>query len=95
MIVKMYVLQDFLMILMRNLWSFTDPLISRHGRRYPIIADSGVNYHVFKDKEFFNSLFPASDQVILGDGKTALEIKGIGIVQCSIAGNIITINNVQ
>jgi hypothetical protein len=28
---------------------------SRHAMKYPIIVDSGANYHMFKEKEFFES----------------------------------------
>jgi hypothetical protein len=41
---------------------------------YPIIADSGANYHMFKEIEFFDSLTPTTGNVILGDGKTSLSI---------------------
>jgi hypothetical protein len=38
--------------------------------KYPIIADSGANYHnMFKEKEFFEPLHPANGRVYLGDGK--------------------------
>jgi len=50
----------------------------RHNTRFPIIADSGANLHLFKEKEFFTSLRPAHGQVILGDGSTTLDIHGIG-----------------
>jgi hypothetical protein len=49
----------------------------RHAMRFPIIADSGANYRTFKDPEFFETLIPASGKVLLGDGKTSLQIKGI------------------
>jgi hypothetical protein len=39
----------------------------RHTMQYPIIADSGANYHMFRDPVFF--------------GKTALDIQGIGTVK--------------
>lgn len=52
--------------------------------RYPIIADSGANFHMFKEPEFFLSLQPASGSVILDDGQTRLDIKGIGAVKCVI-----------
>jgi hypothetical protein len=63
--------------------------------RYPIIADSGANYHMFRDKEFFKNLAPASGKVILGDGTTTLDIQGIGTVECSIDGHHICIPNVR
>jgi hypothetical protein len=49
--------------------------------QYPIIADSGANYHMFRDPVFFDYITPATGSVILGDGKTALDIQGIGTVK--------------
>jgi len=46
--------------------------VSRHDMKYPIIADSGANHHMFRDKKFFEDITPASGTVILGDGKTTL-----------------------
>jgi hypothetical protein len=60
--------------------SMSIPIVSRHDMKYPIIADSGANYHMFKEREFFDTLHPASGRVLLGDGKTARPIKGIGTV---------------
>jgi hypothetical protein len=68
--------------------------VSRHDMKYPIIADSGANHHMFCNREFFEDNTPASGKVILGDGKTTLDIKGVGNVCCSIDGHIITIPNV-
>jgi hypothetical protein len=34
-------------------------LVSRHDMKYPIIADSGANDHMFREIEFFHSLTPA------------------------------------
>jgi hypothetical protein len=48
---------------------------------YPIITDSGANFHMFRDREFFLSLSPATGQVILGDGKTTLPIQGVGTIK--------------
>jgi hypothetical protein len=45
---------------------------SRHQMQFPIIAESGANFHMFKERAFFETLLPASGQVILGDGKTSL-----------------------
>jgi hypothetical protein len=39
---------------------------SRHGMKFPVIADSGANYHMFRDKVFFETILPASGTVILG-----------------------------
>jgi hypothetical protein len=69
--------------------------LSRHDMKYPIIGDSGANYHMFRDKEFFQFITPACGKVILGDGKTTLDIQGVGTISCSIGDNIITIPNVR
>lgn len=52
--------------------------------QFPIIADSGANFRMFKVREFFEMLNPASGNVILGDGKMALSIKGIGTISVRI-----------
>jgi hypothetical protein len=62
----------------------TTPMDSQHDMQYPIIADSSANYHMFKEREFFETLRRASGKVFLGDGKTSLAIKGIGTVLCKI-----------
>jgi hypothetical protein len=49
--------------------------------KYPIIIDSGANFHMFRDHEFFTTLLPASGKVVLGDGKTSLPILGVGTVK--------------
>jgi hypothetical protein len=49
-------------------------LVTRHSIQFPIIANSGANFHMFREKEFFSSIQPATGQVILGDGKTTLPI---------------------
>ncbi len=69
--------------------------VSRHPMNYPVIADSGANYHMFKEREFFIDLQPAQGNVILGDGKTNIKIQGIGTVKCFISGNLVTIPNVR
>jgi hypothetical protein len=38
---------------------------------------------------------PASGRVILGDGKTILDIKGIGTVKCKLGKHILKIENVR
>ena len=53
----------------------------RHTVKFPIIADSGANFHMFRDIEFFESLSPVTGNVILGDGKTSVPIQGIGIIK--------------
>jgi hypothetical protein len=50
---------------------------------------------MFRDREFFSSLLPATGKVILGDGKTSLPIEGVGTVKCLIGSNELTIENVQ
>jgi len=68
---------------------------SRHIMEYPIIVDSGANYHMFKEKEFFTSLTPTQGSVILGDGKTTLAIEGIGTIKCVVGNNTLIIDNVR
>jgi hypothetical protein len=63
--------------------------------QYPIIADSGANFHMFREREFFESLTPASGRVILGDGTTTLDIMGVGTVRCMIGPNMLRIPNVR
>lgn len=62
---------------------------------FPVIADSGANFHMFKEREFFSHLIPASGRVLLGDGKAVLSIQGIGTVQCFIDGHLLTLENVR
>jgi hypothetical protein len=78
--------------LVNNYSSSSSP---RHTMQFPVIADSGANYHMFKEREFFESLTPATGSVFLGDGKTSLEIKGIGRVKCYVGNNILTLDNVR
>jgi hypothetical protein len=66
----------------------------RHSMQFPIIADSGANFHMFCDSAFFDSIRPMSGKVILGDGKTALDIKGVGTIQLKFGNNVITIDDV-
>ncbi len=54
--------------------------LSRHSMKYPVIADSGANFHMFKESEFFEDIQPFSGQVNLGDEKTKVAIQGIGMV---------------
>jgi hypothetical protein len=67
----------------------------RHEMSYPVIADSGANYHRFKDREFFISMTPAKGTILLGDGKTTLDIKGVGTVRCKIDDFILDIPQVH
>jgi hypothetical protein len=69
--------------------------LSRHARKFPIIIDSGVNFHMFKEREFFKSLVPATGKIILGDGKSSVPIFGVGTVECQIGGNCLLIENVR
>jgi hypothetical protein len=66
----------------------------RHTVKFPIIADSGANFHMFRDIEFFESLSPVTGNVILGDGKTSVPIQGIGVIKLCIDGHTILIPNV-
>jgi len=68
---------------------------SRHVMQYPVIADSGANFPMFKEKEFFVKIIPANGSVLLGDGQTALPILGVGTVRCSIDNHIVDIENVH
>lgn len=67
----------------------------QHTMKYPIIADSGANFHMFKEVEFFTSLTPTQGHLILGDGTTKLPIHGIGTATCRIGQNILQIEDVQ
>jgi len=67
----------------------------RHSMQFPVIADSGANYHMFKEREFFDSITPASGTVLLGDGKTTLPIKGVGTVTCQVGDHVLKIANVR
>jgi hypothetical protein len=67
----------------------------RHHTKFPIIAVSGANLHMFKEKEFFTSLRPAQGQVILGDGSTILDIHGIGTVTCKVGDHRLVIEDVR
>jgi len=73
----------------------TPDLITRHSMRFPIIADSGANFHMFREKEFFTSIIPATGNVILGDGQTTLKIVGIGTIQLKIGDQVIEIQDVR
>jgi hypothetical protein len=43
--------------------------MSRHDMLFPVIADSWANYHLFRDRDFFQTLAPATGIVTLDDGK--------------------------
>jgi hypothetical protein len=63
--------------------------------KFPAIADSGANYHMFWEKEYLVHLHPSSGNVILGDGKTSLKIQGVGTVQCQVGSEVLTLHNVR
>jgi hypothetical protein len=63
--------------------------------KFPIIADSGANFHMFRDIEFFESLSPVTGNVILGDGKTSVPIHGIAVIRLCIDGHTILIPDVR
>jgi hypothetical protein len=67
---------------------------THHNIPYPIIADSGANFHMFKELEFFESIVLACGHVILGDGKTTLPIRGIGTARCTIGNQTLRIENI-
>jgi len=69
--------------------------VPQHKMKYPIIADSGTNFHLFKDLEFFETLSPANGHVILGDGTTKLAIQGIGTIKCKLGNNILSVDSVR
>lgn len=50
---------------------------------------------MFKERDFFATLHLASGNVILGDGKITLSIKGIGTKKCKIGDNISCMEGVQ
>ena len=59
----------------------SSPVHIRHTMQYPIIVDNGANFHMFCALDFFESITPMSGKVILGDGKTTLDIHGIGTMK--------------
>jgi hypothetical protein len=67
----------------------------RHKMDYPIIANSGANFHMFKELEFFTSMQPTQGHVILGDGKTRIPIQGIGTVKCIVNNYPLEIQDVR
>jgi hypothetical protein len=67
----------------------------RHHMEFPIIADSGANFHMFREKEFFETLSSTTGTVILSDGKTSLPILGVGKVKCYIGDHVLRIDNVR
>jgi hypothetical protein len=79
--------------LIRNNSSTSIPI--QHNMKYPVIADSGANFHMFCELEFFTSLAPAQGHVIFSDGITRLPIHGIGTVTCSIGSDKLCIENVR
>jgi hypothetical protein len=69
--------------------------VSRHEMLFPVIADSGANYHMFRDRSFFQTLTPTTGNVLLGDGKTSLSIQGVGTVYCRIGSQVLRIPHVR
>jgi hypothetical protein len=67
----------------------------RHSMKYPVIAGSGANFHMFRDRDFFVNITPAMGRVLLGDGKTALPIQGVGTVYCIIDGHDLLLDSVR
>ncbi len=53
------------------------------------MADSGTNYDVFKEREIFETLQPASGKVLLGYGEM-----GIGAIKFKIGDHILRAENV-
>jgi hypothetical protein len=50
---------------------------------------------MFREREFFECLHPASGRVILGDGVWSLDIQGIGTVRCKINNHTVLIKGVR
>jgi hypothetical protein len=71
------------------------PHLPIHPMKYPIIADSGANYHMFKEKDFFSSLQPTSGTVLLGNGKSVINIEGVGTVKFYLGSHLVTLSNVH
>jgi hypothetical protein len=67
---------------------------SRHPMKFPVIANSSANFHMFKEREFFEEIHPATGRVLLGDAHTALNIQAVGTVKCHIGNHILTIPGV-
>jgi hypothetical protein len=73
----------------------TPTILEQHSMNFPVIADSGANFHMFKDRAFFTTLSTAMGHVILGDGKTSLNIMGVGTVECIVDNNLLVLDNVR
>jgi hypothetical protein len=72
------------------------PMVTpRHNVKFPIIADSGANFHMFRDIEFFETLAPVAGNVILGDGKTSVPIQGVGSIRLCLDGHILSVPDVR
>jgi hypothetical protein len=70
-------------------------MMNHHNMRYPIIADSGANFLMFKKAEFFEFILPAKGSVLLGDGTTKIPIQGIGTVRCNVGSHVLVLENVR
>jgi hypothetical protein len=68
---------------------------SCHNMRFPIIADSGANFHMFKECKFFESITPTTGRIFLGDGTTTLDTHGIGTVCCTLGSNTVILENIR
>jgi len=73
----------------------SSPVDIRHMMQYPIIVNSGANFHMFCALDFFESITPMSGKVILGDGKTTLDIHGIGTVKLCFGNQSLCLENVR
>jgi hypothetical protein len=73
----------------------SSPVHIRHTMQYPIIVDNGANFHMFCALDFFESITPMSGKVILGDGKTTLDIHGIGTVKLCFGNQSLCLENVR
>lgn len=62
--------------------------------KFSVTADSGVNFYMFKEIEFLETHYPTFCTVLLGDGKTTLNIKCVGTAKCKIGSNTVVLNNV-
>jgi hypothetical protein len=83
------------MILMRKIYSILLVCNNHHSLAYPFIVDSGANFHMFKEPEFFTTMNSYDGHVLLGDGCTKLPILGIGTVNLTIDDHPIIIHDVR
>jgi len=62
----------------------------RHSMHYPIIADSGANFHMFREPDFIEFITPANGHVVLGDGTTTKGLRHIQMKENRVRENIAT-----